>query len=281
MSTCDITLCRCLLFTPATSPARFHKAAEVGSDGIVIDLEDGVSQDKKDEARSGVIQYLRGYTGAGSGRRFVTAIRVNSIRTQAGLKDLVALVESQVHPDLILLPKVESPAEIEIAALNLTGIQGDIQFMALIETAIGLEQASQIARSGHRLKALSFGGADMAADLGAVYSWEAMLFARSRIVQAAATVGIDSFDSPYLNIKDDSGLQEECEKVRSLGYTGKMAIHPDHVPTIIAAFSPDAPEVERAHRIVAAFEAAGGGVCEIDGKMVDKPVYRAAKRALR
>lgn len=278
MKTRDIANCRCMLFTPATRPERFHKSVDVRADGIVIDLEDSVPLPQKDAAREQTISLLKEKGRVEAGFPFVTAIRVNNIHTLAGLKDLAAIAESGIHPDAIVLPKVEGPAEVEIAAQNLQGDQKDIGFITLVETARGLQFADAIAGANDRVKAISFGGADLAADLGATLSWEPMLFARSRVVQAAATAGIIALDVPYLDLHNTAGLQEECERVRSLGYAGKFAIHPAHVATVMATFTPDAASVEQARKIVAAYEGAQGAACEVDGKMVDVPVYRSARR---
>ncbi len=276
----DSIRCRCMLITPATRPDRFHNAVKAGADGIVIDLEDAVPLSQKDAAREQVIHFLKDKGKLKADHPFLTGVRINNIHTLAGLKDLSALAESGVCPDIVVLPKVESPVEVDIASENLTGVQRGIQFIAAVETARGLQQAHGIASAGSRLAAISFGGADLASDLGAVFGWETMLFARSRLVQAAATAGIPALDVPFLDVRNTLGLGEECDRIRNLGYSGKFAIHPDHVAPILAAFTPDASAVEQATRIVRAYEETKGSVCEVDGKMVDVPVYNAAKRTL-
>jgi (S)-citramalyl-CoA lyase len=270
----------CLLFTPGNRPERFEKVPGTGADGIVIDLEDAVSLGEKDAARSAVIQYLQQHGKVVSDRPFVTAIRINNVHTTAGLKDILALRDSGIMPDVIVMPKVESAEEVQLLEAHLVASQSAIQLVSLIETGQGLDKAARIAKSSARLRALVFGGADLAADIGAVLEWEPMIYARSRIVQAAATAGIAAFDVPYLNLQDMTGLRPECEKVKAMGFRGKMAIHPKHVSTVMQTFKPDASAVERDRRIVASFEAAKGNASEIDGKMIDLPVYRSAKRTL-
>ena len=270
----------CMLFTPANRPDRYEKVPGTGADGIVIDLEDAVSLEEKDSARATLVQYFKQHGSVAAKRPFVTSIRLNNLHTAAGAKDLVAIRESGIHPDIFVMPKVQSPEEVEILESHLVGPQADILLVALIETGKGLQLADKIAKSGTRLKALVFGGADLAADMGAVLEWEPMLYARSRIVQAAASAGIEAFDVPYLNLQDISGLVPECERVKALGFRGKFAIHPKHVASIMNTFKPDDAEVQRARRIVASFEGAKGNASEIDGKMIDVPVYRSAKRTL-
>ena len=276
----DLAIITCMLFTPANRPDRYEKGVATGADGVVIDLEDAVPLSAKDSARTTVTDYFREKGRIPANRPFVSAIRLNNIRTPAGLKDLCALVDSGVRPDVLLLPKVESPIEVKILESHLTGRQATIRFMALIETALGLQNADAIARCSARLGALVFGGADLATDLGADEGWEPMLFARSRLVQAAATAGIAALDVPYLNLRDMSGLQTECARVKALGFVGKLAIHPAHVPVVMETFRPDPASIRRAQRVVEAYEAAQGNACEVDGMMVDVPRYRSAKRTL-
>jgi citrate lyase beta subunit len=130
------------------------------------------------------------------------------------------------------------------------------------------------------VQALVFGGADLAADLGATMAWESLLYARARLVQAAATAGRAVLDVPYLDLDRDDGLAGEIGAVQRLGFTGKLAIHPKHVPPINAAFTPTAAAIVHSERIIAAAQAAGGGVCVVDGRMIDAPVVRTAERTL-
>ena len=151
--------------------------------------------------------------------------------------------------------------------------------VALIESGRGLAAADEIA-AHPAVAALAFGGGDLAADLHATLTWEPMLFARSRIVQAAAAAAIGAWDVPYLDIHDAEGLKRETAASKALGYTCKLAIHPTQIAPINAIFTASANELNRAKRIVAAFEAAHGGACQVDGKMIDAPVVKAARRTV-
>lgn len=267
---------RCLLFTPANRPERFGKARELGADGIVIDLEDAIALPEKDRARETVLQYLKTRpqeTG------FIQAVRINSIRTRAGLKDLSALCDGGVRPDVLMLPKSESAAEFEIIHEILT--PETVPILALIESARGMARAEAIARAPH-VVGLAFGGADYAADLGARMEWEPLYAARAHLMRAAASAGIAAIDVPYLHLADvdDTGLLEETRRVKAMGYTCKLSIHPKHIRAILETLSPSTDEIAQARRIVAAYEAAAGNACELDGKMIDVPVYRSAKRIL-
>lgn len=179
-----------------------------------------------------------------------------------------------------MLPKTESVTEVEIALRHLKTGAGDApQIVALIETGRGLGAAEAIA-AHPSVVAIAFGGADLAADLHASLAWEPMLFARSRIVQAAAAAGIAAFDVPFLDIHDAEGLRKETVAARALGYSCKLAIHPGQISTINAVFTPTPKELASAQRIVAAFDQARGGACQMDGRMIDVPVVKAAQRTV-
>lgn len=271
----DMSFIRCLLFTPATHPERFDKARQQGADGIVIDLEDGVAFDAKAQGRANLLTALK--QPRQPDPAFVWALRLNHVSTVAGLSDLLALAGLGDRFDLINLPKVESTAEIDIAVRHLA--PSTPRVLAMIESGRGLEQAAAIA-AHPQVVAMAFGGADLAADLHADLAWEPMLWARCRIVQASAAAGIPAFDVPYLDIHDEAGLRTEALASKRLGYSAKYAIHPAQVAPIKAVFAPTADEVARARRIVDAYAAAQGAACQVDGKMVDVPVWQAALRTV-
>jgi len=272
----DLSLTRSLLFTPADRPDRFTKGPSSGADGVVLDLEDGVGLPAKPAARKAALAFFADHpVAAPSG--FVWALRLNHVTTQAGLEDLLALRDAN-KPAVVVLPKTESVAEIEIALAHLSA-NGAPTIVALIESGRGLAAAEEIA-THPAVAALAFGGADLAADLHATLTWEPMLFARSRIVQAAASAGIAAWDVPFLDIHDPDGLKRETVAAKALGYVCKLAIHPAQIATINAVFTPSQSEVVRAQRVVSAFEAAHGGACQVDGKMVDAPVVKAARRTV-
>ncbi len=271
----DLSIVRTMLFTPANRPERFAKAKQAGADGLVIDLEDAIPLADKAAAREIAFDYLKTHP---LNSDFLVTLRINSIKTAAGLNDLLALINSEIHIDALVLPKVEHAQEIILYQTHLA--QMNVPFIALIETARGLYNAVEIANSSKNVRALVFGGGDLAADLGAALEWEPMLMARSLVVQAAASAGIVAIDVPYLKLNglDDAELINETKKVKALGYTGKFAIHPSHLQTIIDTFTPSADEIKQAKRVVALYEKSGGEACEIDGKMIDVPIYRSAKR---
>ncbi len=264
---------RSWLFTPATRPDRFARAGEAGADVLIIDLEDAVAPGDKDRARAAALAHL----DAGRGTAPVQALRVNGLRTRAGLDDLRLLLESRTGPDAVILPKVETPDEPRLADAWLAEAGSRAALVALIESARGLEAAPGIARSTPRLSALMFGAADLAADLGAPAAWEPLLYARSRVVAAAAAAGIGAIDAPYFDLKDQAGLEAELRAAVALGFAAKAAIHPGQVAAINAALTPSAAAVAEAREILAQNEA---GVGVVGGRMVDEAVARRARRIL-
>jgi citrate lyase beta subunit len=272
----DVALCRVLLFTPGSRPDRFAKAAATGADGLILDLEDAVALAGKDAARATLVEHFRAGHRSGLAPAQLGGLRVNNIHTGAGVRDLDALATAGVRPDFVVLPKVESAFEVRLYARHLPGIA----LVCTIESGRGLEAASEIAHADPQVRALAFGGVDLAADLRAELAWEPLLYGRSRLVQAAAAAGVGLLDVPHLALDDAAALAAECERVKALGFTGKLAIHPRQVAPIVAAFTPTAAEVERARRMIAALEQAGGNAVEFEGKMLEGPVVRSARRTL-
>ena len=144
----------------------------------------------------------------------------------------------------------------------------------------GLEAVFDIARSSSRIDALFFGGVDMAADLRCKNAWEPLLYARSRVVHAAASVGVDAVDVPYLDLEDLEGMKIQAQQARDHGFSGKGAIHPKQIADLNEVFTPSVEEVARARKVVAAFEDANTGLVVVDGKLIEKPVVREMQRIL-
>lgn len=259
-----------MLFVPGDRPERFDKAIRSGAEAICIDLEDAVAASQKATAREAALGFLR----APRVSTTFVCLRLNALSTADGLRDLLALAETS-GADAVLLPKVESPDEVRLAAGICAGRQS---WIPLIETAIGLSRVEDIARAAPDLAALMFGGADFSADVGTTFTAEALVYARQRIVCAAALARRPAIDSPFLDIADAAGLAQSARDALMLGFACKSAIHPSQIETIHSAFAPDAQEIARARRIVEA--GAGGGAIRVDGRMVDGPVLEAARRVL-
>ena len=278
---------RSYLFVPGARPDRFAKALAAGADAVIIDLEDAVPPAGKDAARAAVCAFLRDRTTTDPAAPDVF-VRTNSLRSRTGLLDLLALTDLDAGQNVpsrapwagLLLPKVDGAADVRLAAAllderNLPGALG-----ALIESAEGLENVMEIAASSPRLSFLMFGGADLSAELRVPLAWEPLLQARSRVVHAAARHGLDALDMPWIALDDEDGHARELALSVLHGFTARAAIHPKQIAAIHAAFTPPPAAVAQAERVLAAFEAAGGGVCTLDGKLVERPLVLGSRRVL-
>ena len=267
---------RNLLFVPGTRPERFPKALAAGPDMVTVDLEDAVIPLQKDLARARAMALFEGERAD----RIERVVRINGLRTAFGLKDLLAVAEHPSPPDAIMLPKVEAADEVAIAAAVLERAARPVALHVIIESNRGLEQVLAIAGAAGSIRSLLFGAVDMAAELGAAQDFTAMLYARSRVVHAAASHGLDAIDVPWLDLADEAGLVEECRRVQGLGFTGKAAIHPKQLAPINAVFTPGPDRIAYAKKVIEAFEASADGLVVVDGKLIEAPVARSAKRTL-
>jgi citrate lyase beta subunit len=265
---------RSMLFVPGDRPERFDKAAASGADAICIDLEDAVVAARKALARDALLAFLRRRQA-----QVFVCVRINSLRSAEGLRDLLALFDAP-RADAVVLPKTQGADELRLAS-EVCGGAGRQQWIALIESPAGLLQAPAIAANAPDLAALMFGGADFSAEIGSSFEWEALALARQTLVHAAALSRLPVIDVPYLDIQDAHGLRTETRRVASLGFTCKAAIHPSQVPVIQESFTPTPAQLARAKRIVEASQSSGaGGVITVDGTMVDGPVLASARRTL-
>ena len=268
---------RSFIFSPALRPDRFPKALASGADIVCVELEDGVAPKDKDEARRNALALFSAPQADDGVERLV---RINSLRSAFGLADLQAILDAERPPPALMLPKVTSPDEVTWLDDLFAERGHDIRLQVIIETNAGLEAAYEIARASPRIDALLFGGVDMAADLRCRVAWEPLLYARSRVVHAAAGAGIDAIDVPWLDLEDPEGMRREALLARELGFSGKGAIHPRQVPIVNEVFTPDETTIAHARRIIAAFEEADTGLVVVDGKLIEKPVLREMQRIL-
>lgn len=268
---------RSLLFVPAVRPDRFPKALATGADAVCLDLEDGVAPGAKETAREQAFALLAGREPS----RAETSLRINDVKTALGRADLAALAAAGVRPDALMLPKVAGAGEIAEVEAALAGTGAALPLIVQLETAAGLTAAADIAAASPNVSAVFFGAIDLAADLGCAVEWEALLYARSRVVLAAGAAGVSALDSPCMDVPAVDALAGESRRARRLGFAGKAAIHPSQVPVIQQAFSPSAEEVAWARKVVAAYERQQGGVLLVDGQLVERPVVRSARRNLR
>lgn len=261
------------LFVPGHQPERFAKAEAAARQGIIIDLEDAVASERKDDARAAASLHLSQRASDG----VPVLVRLNPLDTTAGISDILAVASGALRPDGLVMPKVESGREIEILRAH-AGEQ--IPICALIETARGLNRLDEICAVLRTGEALALGGADLVVDLNARFTWDGLFSARAALVQAAARAGLVALDVPYLELRDESGLRAECGRLRDIGFSGKLAIHPAQVDAITQSFLPNDQEREWAERIWSALADAEGSAVRVDGKLVDLPIRRMAERVL-
>jgi citrate lyase subunit beta/citryl-CoA lyase/(S)-citramalyl-CoA lyase len=261
---------RSLLFVPGSRPERFEKALAAGADLVCIDLEDAVLPEHKESAREAVLASIQ------TSNRL--CVRINPVGTEAGEKDLNAFAKSQTAPAVIMLAKCESAADV-LHAQSVIG-QPNTQFIPLIETLTGLENAFQIASACDQVEHIMFGGADMAAELRCEFSYQPLLFARSQLVFAAAKAKVGLIDVPFVDIKNEPGLIAETAKIKALGFTGKAAIHPCQISAIHQSFMPSEEQVVYAQAVMAAVDGLDAGVVVVNNKMVDRPIILACQRIL-
>jgi citrate lyase subunit beta/citryl-CoA lyase len=289
--TCDPAPLRSLLFCPATEPRRLAKLPTLGADAVAIDLEDSVTESKKDSARSAAREALGSLGAVGPVRSYV---RVNDMSTGRTHDDIHAVVCPQLTG--IVLPKIESPEMVREAdewlsvAEEREGVAvGSSRILALLETGRGVHDAAAILSASPRVETAIFGFVDFMLDVGIdlidhTPGAEELLYARSAIVVAARVARTSPpLDGPFIDIGASEAFEAQCRQARGLGFRGKMLIHPSQVALSHTGFAPTAEEADAARRIITAFEAAereGQAAVVVDGRLVDYPVVHRAKRIL-
>jgi (S)-citramalyl-CoA lyase len=258
-----------MLFVPGNKPERFAKALASGADCVCIDLEDAVPADGKEEARAAALAAIPADPRL--------AIRINGLRTKAGLTDLLALADATTRPSYVFLPMCEAAAEVDIAQK----IVGDdaVGFVPLLETVAAIKAAGELAALP-ATAALMLGGADLSSQLGGKMGWDTLMVPRGEIVMAAASAGKWAIDVPFIDIQDEAGLIAEAARVKAMGFAAKSAIHPNQIAGIHQAFRPTAEDVEEAEEAVAVFKAANGAAVQFRGKMLDAPFMARYKKIL-
>ena len=271
------------LYIPGNAPGMMINAGLHSADGIILDLEDSVAPEKKDEARVLVRNALRQVSFNGAERM----VRIN--QGERGLKDLDYVVPHNVN--LILIPKCESTSSVrdienriqEIK--NWFGISHPVYLMPIIETALGVEMCFEIARASTNVVAIAIGLEDLTADMGVARTSDGAesFYARTRLVNAAKAAGIQPIDSVFSDVSDMEALRQTVLSSKALGFEGMGCIHPRQIPVIKQGFAPGPEEIEKSKKIVLAFENArekGLGVVALGSKMIDPPVVARAQKII-
>jgi citrate lyase subunit beta / citryl-CoA lyase len=281
---------RSLLFVPGDSERKFARARDCGADALILDLEDSVAPSEKISART----HVAGLIEPEAKRAWKFIVRVNALDTGLTLDDLTAVVKPGL--DAVLIPKVEGAADLERIGCDLDALEAKVGMasgsvkLAIVatETPKAMFVLGSYAPAHPRLIALTWGAEDLAAALGATDKKEAdgswtfpYQLARAQCLFAASAAEVVGLDTVYTDFRDSEGLERDCRRSRRDGFVGRLAIHPDQVLAINRAYAPSEAEVAHARKIVAAFEAnPGAGALGVDGKMVDIPHLKGARKIL-
>ncbi|RZQ64945.1 HpcH/HpaI aldolase/citrate lyase family protein [Amycolatopsis suaedae] len=272
---------RSVLYMPGANERALEKAKTLQADALILDLEDAVAPDAKEEARDRVCAAV---SSGAYGEREVT-IRVNGLNTEWHDADLRAA--AQAGPDAVVVPKVDSAADVRNIerALELGGAPERTAIWAMLETPVAMLRAEEIAGASERLTVLVLGTNDLAKELHAEFvpGRAPLLGALSLCLLAARAAGKVILDGVYNDVADTDGFEAECRQGRQFGFDGKTLIHPKQLEPCNRIFAPSEEEVERARRVIAAFEearAAGRGVVTVDGRMVENLHVEDSRRIL-
>lgn len=268
-----------LLFVPANKPRMVDKAQTLDAPAVIVDLEDGVGIGEKGDARS-ALSNLALHEWRGTSRLF---FRVNGPTTAYFQDDIRAAVRCK--PFGICVPKCETASDVRVAAAEImrSGPTNRIWVLPFVESARGIQNAFEIVGASDRVVAVALGSEDLAADLGmrrTRHGAELQYF-RSTVVCAARASGVQAIDGVFIDFNDPEGLHADASAGRALGMDGKQIIHPSQIDIVAQAYAPTADELDRARRIVAAFDEAereGRGVVVVDGRMIDRPIVLQARR---
>jgi len=275
-----------MLFLPGNTPNIIVNGEILGADAVILDLEDAVAPAEKDSARILVRNAIK-YMGFG---KCEVIVRINAIDTAYWQKDLDAIIP--VRPSLIMPPKTSCAEDVKQVDAYITHLeqklgilQGSVGLIPLIETALGVENAYQIASACPRVKAIFLGGEDLTADLRCKRTKEGheIAYARSRMVVAARAAGVEVYDTPFTDVNDDEGIYTDAQYAKSLGFTGKSAISPRHVKAINEVFSPSMKDIDYAYEVMEAIRIGkeqGKGAVSLRGKMIDAPIVARAQQTI-
>jgi citrate lyase subunit beta / citryl-CoA lyase len=272
---------RSLLYVPGSAAHMMLKARDSAADALILDLEDAVAPEQKQEARATVARVLRELDFGGK----EVFVRINALTTSYGLEDARTVVAAGARG--LLLPKAESADAVTDLApvLQHGSTTAQNKLLCLIETPRGVFAAREIAEASELVVGLVFGSADLSRELGCTPTAgePELLYARSHVLLAARVAGVAAYDSPHFVIGDLDGLRASSRAARHLGFDGRTVIHPTHLALVNEIFAPTPEQLAEAARVIAAMEAAqreGKGAITLDGKLVDQMHLAAAKKLL-
>lgn len=273
---------RSLLYSPGDQQQMLQKAVESAADAVIFDLEDAVAPSARDDARRTVRETLEALDDPDPS----ISVRINPY-DRAGPDDIEAVVgEGDQLPDSVVLPKVVRHELVDRLTADLAALDAEsVDVIPLIETATGLLAVSDIAAASG-VVAVAYGDQDYTADVGATVTRDKTesLYARQRVVAAAAAADVAALDTVHTDIEDTEGLREQTRRALEFGFDGKLAIHPAQIPIINDAFTPTDEELDWAERVLAGEAQASEndeGVFTVDGQMIDPPLVERARAIVR
>ena len=262
---------RSLLFVPGNRPDRFEKACQSDADFVCIDFEDAVAPDQKRQARVTTLEWL-----AQTQHKHV-GVRINALDNDFGQEDVEVLAKTTLNLPYIMVPKAASGQQMGDVANILPAALGAL--FPIIESAKGMRKVDDIYEHP-RVKYSIFGAIDYSADIGSDMSWDAMLYARSHLVSSAHANDVILFDAPYSDVRNLEGCKAETERAKTLGVFARSAIHPAQIEPIHSALKASEAEVLYAKRVIEAIESSGGNVSLLDGKLLEEPIVKKARRII-
>jgi citrate lyase beta subunit len=273
---------RALLYVPGDDIYKIRKATTLDVDCVCLDMEDGVAQNRKSEARSTIVNVLRELDFGRSER----LARINPVGSGLEQDDLQAILPAR--PDGIVVPKVDKAEQVLWVCAQIDQMLGEdtpLCVIVIIESARAILNLAEIAGAHSRLQGLIFGAEDFAGDIGAVrtpQAWE-VFYARSAVITHAAAYGLQAIDMVFVDFHDDDGLRQEARIGAQMGFAGKQIIHPNQIAPVQKAFTPSTEEIGQALQLMRVFQEhqqAGKGAFAENGKMIDAPIIKAAQRVL-
>ena len=252
------------IFIPANKLEYIDKALNSGADGIIFDLEDSILQEDKRFARDNLYSFLMN-----NSLNTISYIRINDLNTETGITDLDTFKDLSHE---IMVPKFETNKDF-------IKIPNTLSIIPLIETPLAIKNLHKIA-SGKNVVGLAFGAADFSSMIGSEMNWDAMLYARSKIIIECSINNIFSIDSPFMNTSDSKGLEFESKLSKSIGFNGKATINPSQINLVKKYFLPTDEEIKEAKEIIDAFNKSNEGVFSFKGKVIDKPIVKIMENRL-
>lgn len=275
---------RTMLFMPGNNPGMLQTADVFGADSVIFDLEDAVALNEKDAARILVREAMKTINYGTT----EVVIRINPLSTPFAMEDIDKM--ARLKPNAILLPKA-NPDDVKFLDKELKRIEKEEEFEKeikihiLIETAFGVETVYETIKASERVEAVLLGGEDLAADLVVKRTKDSqeLFYARTKIVNACKALKVDAIDTPFTDVNDCIGLEEDAKKAKMLGFSGKLAINPRQIDLIHEVYSPTKADIRYAFKVLVAKKEAennGLGVFSLDGKMIDLPIINRAIQTL-